>query len=105
LTSTELEQLCTQFEVKGIIYLEVDTKLCLDRICNRRIHLKSNRRYNLIYNPPKYPNKDDLTDEPLTLLKDDNILCAKKRLEHWDTQFKSLLLFVQNNNDNHPTLN
>ena len=41
------------------------------------MHLASGRVYNLEYNPPKTPNRDDVTGEPLTKREDDTeVRCA-----------------------------
>lgn len=46
----------------------------------RYIHPPSGRVYNLSFNPPKVPGKDDLTCEPLEQRSDDNPETFKKRL-------------------------
>lgn len=46
----------------------------------RYIHPSSGRVYNLSFNPPKIPGKDDLTGEPLEQRSDDNVETFQKRL-------------------------
>jgi len=64
-----------------IINLDVPDEEILNRIADRWIHAKSGRVYNLGYNKPKVPGRDDVTGEPLTKRPDDNPHVAEKRLE------------------------
>jgi len=41
------------------------------RLCGRLVHLASGRSYHNVFNPPKVPEKDDVTGEPLTQREDD----------------------------------
>lgn len=45
------------------------------------MHPPSGRVYNLSYNPPLQPGKDDVTGEPLVQRSDDNELTFKSRLQ------------------------
>ena len=54
-----------------MVELDVDQKVILQRIEARWIHEASGRVYNLDYNPPKVPFKDDVTGEALTKRQDD----------------------------------
>jgi adenylate kinase len=38
---------------------------------DRRVHAPSGRVYHLQFNPPKQPNVDDVTGEPLIIRDDD----------------------------------
>lgn len=55
-----------------IVNLDVPDRVILGRIADRWVHLPSGRVYNLSYNPPKVPGRDDETGEPLTKRPDDN---------------------------------
>lgn len=63
-----------------VLQLDVPEQVILDRIENRFVHLPSGRIYNLTFNPPLVPGKDDLTGEPLAKRPDDNPEVFKKRL-------------------------
>eukprot|EP00939_MAST-03C_sp_MAST-3C-sp1_P005050 g5050.t1 len=41
--------------------LDIDDDKLVERIAGRRIHPSSGRSYHSIFNPPKVPNKDDVT--------------------------------------------
>lgn len=55
-----------------IVNLDVADEVILSRISDRWVHLPSGRVYNLEYNPPKVPGRDDETGEPLIKRPDDN---------------------------------
>ena len=57
-----------------VFNLDVPHDVILQRIQDRWIHAPSGRVYNLSYNPPRTPGKDDLTGEPLTKRPDDNVV-------------------------------
>ena len=38
---------------------------CLTHVADRRVHLPSGRVYHLKFSPPKVPDVDDLTGEPV----------------------------------------
>eukprot|EP01022_Parablepharisma_sp_SALTPOND_P027199 TRINITY_DN65973_c0_g1_i1.p1 TRINITY_DN65973_c0_g1~~TRINITY_DN65973_c0_g1_i1.p1 ORF type:complete len:115 (-),score=3.24 TRINITY_DN65973_c0_g1_i1:29-373(-) len=50
------------------------------RAAGRRTHLKSGRTYHVKYKPPKVPDIDNLTGEPLVQREDDKEEVMKKRL-------------------------
>lgn len=63
-----------------VVVLDVPESVILDRIENRWIHEPSGRVYNLTFNPPKVPGRDDVTGEPLVKRLDDNVETFQKRL-------------------------
>lgn len=67
-----------------VVQLKVPEEVILDRIENRWVHLPSGRVYNLTFNPPKEPGKDDLTGEPLSKRPDDNPKVFKERLDKYN---------------------
>jgi adenylate kinase len=66
-----------------VVELNVPEDVILDRIENRFVHEPSGRVYNLTFNPPIVPGKDDVTGEPLTKRPDDNAAVFKKRLDNY----------------------
>lgn len=76
-----------------VIELDVDQKVILQRIEARWVHIPSGRVYNLDYNPPKIPFKDDITGEPLSKRVDDTAEVFQKRLDLYNTEIKPLRKF------------
>ncbi|CAG8633762.1 10803_t:CDS:2 [Ambispora gerdemannii] len=68
------------------IELVIDDNLLVSRITGRLIHPASGRSYHKIFNPPKVPNTDDVTGEPLIQRSDDNAETLKKRLVSYHQQ-------------------
>lgn len=89
----QAERLDEQLSTSGqdlnlIINLDVPEEVIYDRIVNRLIHPASGRVYNLSYNPPKVPGKDDVTGEELIRRSDDqpDVLAARLEKYHGLTQ-------------------
>ncbi|KAI8916139.1 adenylate kinase-domain-containing protein [Gorgonomyces haynaldii] len=76
-----------------VINLDVPWNIILDRIKNRYIHPASGRTYNLQFNPPKVPGKDDITGEDLVRRSDDNPDTFLARMEHYKQKTYPLLDF------------
>ncbi|KXN66829.1 adenylate kinase [Conidiobolus coronatus NRRL 28638] len=76
-----------------VINLEVPEEVILGRILDRWVHIPSGRVYNLSYNPPKVPGKDDITGEPLSKRDDDKPEVFKTRLDHHHRLTEPLLEF------------
>lgn len=74
-----------------VVNLDVPETVILDRILQRWTHLPSGRVYNLSYNPPKTPGKDDVTGEPLSKRQDDNVETFGKRLKSFHKQTEPML--------------
>lgn len=66
-----------------VVELDVPEEVILERIENRYVHVPSGRVYNLQYNPPREPGRDDITGEPLTKRPDDTAEVFGKRLEQY----------------------
>lgn len=56
--------------IRAVLVFEVDDKVVLYRLGGRRVHLASGRVYHIVDNPPQFPNKDDISGEPLVIRKD-----------------------------------
>ncbi|XP_055386920.1 adenylate kinase 4, mitochondrial [Condylostylus longicornis] len=82
--------------VEFVINLKVSTQLIIDRAKNRWVHLPSGRAYNIGFNEPKIPFKDDLTGEDLIQREDDKPEVLEKRLDiYWKTM-QPVLDFYKN---------
>lgn len=60
--------------------------------------MPSGRVYNLDFNPPKEPMKDDVTGEPLSKRPDDDPNILMKRLQVYDDHTKPVLDFYREKN-------
>ncbi|GAC94433.1 potential cytoplasmic adenylate kinase [Pseudozyma hubeiensis SY62] len=78
-------------DLELVVNLDVPEEIILDRILNRWTHLPSGRVYNLTYNPPKTPGKDDITGEPLSKRQDDNVETFANRLKSFHKQTEPML--------------
>lgn len=76
-------------DINFVVELSVPPEVILERIDNRWVH-SSGRVYNLQYNPPKVPFKDDLTGEPLFKRPDDNPETFKVRLDKYFAELKPI---------------
>ncbi|CDO55873.1 similar to Saccharomyces cerevisiae YER170W ADK2 Mitochondrial adenylate kinase, catalyzes the reversible synthesis of GTP and AMP from GDP and ADP, partial (gap in intron) [Geotrichum candidum] len=74
-----------------VVELDVPEEVILDRIENRYVHIPSGRVYNLTFNPPKVPGKDDVTGEPLSKRDDDNAETFRSRIKTYKEQTLPLL--------------
>lgn len=76
-----------------VVELDVPPEVILDRINNRWVHPGSGRVYNLQYNPPKVPFKDDVTGEPLIKRADDNPKTFQVRLDKYFSELAPIKKF------------
>jgi len=67
-------------ELNSVVEFAIDDSLLVRRICGRLIHKASGRSYHTEFNPPKVPDTDDITGEPLMRRSDDNEEALKTRL-------------------------
>jgi adenylate kinase len=69
-----------------VINICVPPSAILARITSRLIHPASGRVYNLSYNPPRVPGKDDVTGEPLIRRTDDEEKVWRSRVERYEEE-------------------
>lgn len=81
-------------DINFVVELDVPPEVILDRIANRWVH-SSGRVYNLKYNPPKVPFKDDVTGEPLFKRPDDNPETFKVRLDKYFSELEPIREFYE----------
>ncbi len=74
-----------------VLEIDVPDAEIITRMSGRRIHPASGRTYHLIFNPPKFSGKDDLTGEDLIQREDDREETVKKRLDVYHSQTKPLV--------------
>ena len=67
-------------KIDTVLEFKVDDDILVERVEGRRILPASGRTYHTKFNPPKVPDTDDVTGEPLIQRKDDNAEVLKKRM-------------------------
>lgn len=77
----------------GVLEIAVPAEEIIKRLSGRRVHEKSGRVYHVVYNPPKVPDRDDETGEPLIQRKDDAEATVRQRLNVYHDQTLPLVDF------------
>ncbi|XP_012339310.1 GTP:AMP phosphotransferase AK3, mitochondrial isoform X2 [Apis florea] len=95
-TLTQAEKLQKIHPINLVLYLDVPFEVILNRVKNRWVHLPSGRVYNIGFNSPKVPGKDDVTGEPLSKRDDDKIEIVQRRLQEYSNATKPILTFYNN---------
>ena len=95
-----LETLLTKLDqsLNNVIVLDVEDKDIVERMGGRRVHLNSGRVYHIKFNPPKNEGVDDLTNEKLSIRKDDEKETVLNRLDIYHKTTKPLINFYSNKN-------
>lgn len=78
-----------------VVDLQIPFEVIIDRISKRWIHEPSGRVYNLDFNKPKVPGKDDITGEPLTQRVDDMPDTVLARLKAYEAQTRPVSEFYK----------
>jgi adenylate kinase len=94
-TVTQAEALHSFSTIDDVIDIDVPEDEIVMRLSGRRIHLASGRIYHIRYNPPKVPNTDDVTGEPLIQRPDDSEETVRKRLAVYQAQTSPLRQYYQ----------
>jgi len=74
-----------------VIEIDVPDEEIVLRMSGRRVHPASGRSYHIKFNPPKQPDKDDVTGEPLIQRQDDLPATVKQRLRVYHAQTQPLI--------------
>lgn len=82
-------------DIDYVIELDVPDQEIINRLSGRRIHQRSGRVYHVLYHPPREPDKDDMTGEPLVQRSDDIEETIRKRLAVYHSQTTPLVSFYQ----------
>ena len=90
-TAKQASRLDTLIPVNLVVSLITPVDIILGRIADRWVHARSGRVYNLGFNRPKVPGKDDVTGESLTKRDDDNEQTWKARLRKFNETSNPLL--------------
>lgn len=85
-------------KVDRAMEFKIDDSLLIRRIAGRRVHPASGRTYHVEFQPPKKPNTDDVTGEPLIQRSDDNEATLKRRLDAYHKNTTPVLNFYKKKN-------
>ena len=80
-------------EIDRVIEMRVDDDEVVRRITGRRVHGPSGRPYHVLFNPPRIPDRDDETGEPLAQRGDDREETVRERLAVYRRQTEPLVHF------------
>ena len=80
-----------KFDLDYIIEIQVSDSEVLRRLTGRRVHLISGCIYHTEFNPPKYYDLDNKTNEPLTQREDDKEEIVIQRLYVYHKRTKPLI--------------
>lgn len=83
-TVVQAQRLSAAEHLDAVINLEVPYEVIIERVKGRWIHLPSGRVYNIGFNDPKVPGKDDVTGEDLVQRDDDKPEVVTERLKVYD---------------------
>jgi adenylate kinase len=76
-----------------VLEIDVPDAAIVERMSGRRVHLASGRTYHVKYNPPKVPDRDDVSGDPLIQRDDDREETVKKRLAVYHEQTEPLVAY------------
>lgn len=79
--------------IDHVIEFAVPDEVIIERISGRRVHEPSGRVYHVQHNPPKVPDRDDVTNEPLVQREDDREETVRNRLAVYHEQTAPLVDF------------
>lgn len=74
-----------------VVEIVVPEENIIERMSGRRVHPASGRSYHIKFNPPKTPDQDDVTGEPLVLRDDDREETVRHRLSVYREQTRPLV--------------
>ena len=78
-------------DIDFVVEIEVGDQEILRRMSGRRVHPASGRTYHVEFNPPKVPDRDDVTGEPLVQRPDDTEETVNKRIDSYHALTKPLI--------------
>lgn len=91
----QAEKICEAHKLDAVMHLNVPFDVIIDRVSKRWIHEPSGRVYNIGFNDPKVPGKDDVTGENLIKRPDDQPDVVSKRLKVYDDITKPVLAYYR----------
>ena len=86
-----------------VLEFDVPFEAIVERMSGRRSHPASGRTYHVKFNPPKVPDVDDVTGEPLIQRDDDKEATVQKRLQVYSEQTRPLVAYYESWAKSDPT--
>ena len=83
-------------KIESVVEIQADDDEIVRRMSGRRVHPESGRTYHVIFNPPREPNVDDATGEPLVQRDDDKESTVRNRLKVYHEQTAPLIDYYKN---------
>ncbi|AEC19229.1 adenylate kinase [Pusillimonas sp. T7-7] len=74
-----------------VVEIVVPEENIIERMSGRRVHPASGRSYHTVFNPPKTPDVDDISGEPLVQRDDDKEETVRNRLAVYREQTRPLV--------------
>ena len=87
-----------EHQLTNVIVLKIQDDIIVERMGGRRIHLPSGRIYHIKYNPPININKDNITNEELSIRNDDKEETVRDRLKVYHELTSPLIQYYNNKN-------
>ena len=81
--------------VDAAVVLKVSDEEIVRRISGRRVCPSTGLLYHIVFNPPKVPDRDDVTGEPLEQRADDREDTVRKRLSLYRSATVSVLQYYR----------
>ncbi len=78
-----------------VLEIDVPDAVIIERMSGRRVHPASGRTYHVKYNPPRVPDRDDVTGEPLIQREDDREQTVRERLAVYHAQTEPLVAYYR----------
>ncbi|MCX8003621.1 MAG: adenylate kinase [Burkholderiaceae bacterium] len=78
-----------------VLEIDVPDEAIVERMSGRRVHPASGRTYHVKFNPPRVPDRDDVTGEPLIQRDDDREDVVRKRLSVYHAQTRVLVEYYR----------
>lgn len=79
-----------------VLEIAVPDEAIIERMSGRRVHPGSGRTYHVQFNPPRVPDTDDETGEPLVQRDDDREETVRRRLQVYHEQTSPLVDYYRN---------
>lgn len=79
----------------AVLEIAIDDETVVQRMSGRRVHLSSGRTYHVEFNPPREPDLDDVSGEPLVQRPDDEADTVRARLEVYHAETRPLLGYLE----------
>ena len=84
-----------QVAIEAVVEITVPDEEVVRRMSGRRVHPGSGRVYHVVFNPPRVPDIDDETGEPLLQRDDDTEATVRDRLAVYREQTHPLVEFYR----------